>query len=126
MGGGARVVLAVVILFSVGCGKKAETTASLPPEINSAPQPATADNSGIRNANAPPVQPVTVAEGADPSATLAQLTQVLRRFSAEHRRVPKSLSELTDAGYLSALPPAPSAKQFAIDAKHVQVVLQSK
>jgi hypothetical protein len=55
---------------------------------------------------------------------LAQLTQVLRRFSAEQRQVPKSLKELVAAGYLTALPAAPAGKQFAIEPKRLQVVLR--
>src|SRR5580700_10470841 len=104
-GGWPGAVLAVAILFSAGCGRKTGTVAGTTLENNTAPQPAATANPGIRTADAPPVQPVTVAEGTDPSAILVQLTQVLRRFSVEHRRVPQSLSELTGAGYLSALPP---------------------
>lgn len=118
-------VLAGAILFSAGCGKKNVTAAPFP-ESNSAPQSAAIANPGLRNANPPQVQPVAVAAGTDPVAALAQLTQILRRFSVEHRRVPQSLSELTGAGYLSALPSPPAGQQFVIDAKHVEVVLQNK
>lgn len=72
----------------------------------------------------PPVSPAVVSSSADPAPMLAQLTQVLRRFSVEHRRVPKSLNELVAAGYLAALPAAPAGKQFAIEPKHLEVVLQ--
>jgi hypothetical protein len=61
------------------------------------------------------VTPVAIAPaGADPAPMLAQMTQVLRRFSVEHRQVPKSLNDLVAAGYLTALPAAPAGKQFAI------------
>jgi hypothetical protein len=73
----------------------------------------------------PNVTPVTVtAVGSDPGPMLAQLTQVLRRFSVERRQVPKSLDELVAGGYLTALPAAPAGKQLAIDPKHLAVVLQ--
>ena len=65
-----------------------------------------------------------VPSGPDSAPVLAQLTQLLRRFSAEHRQVPKSLNELVTAGYLTALPPAPAGKQFAIEPKRLEVVLR--
>ena len=70
-----------------------------------------------------PGQPIIVDSGADTSAVLAQLTQALRKFSFEHRRVPKSLSEVVGAGYVSGMPQAPAGKQFAVDPKRVEVVL---
>lgn len=76
--------------------------------------------------NAPRVVPVVVAESADASAQLAQLTQVVRRYGVERRRVPQSLNELITAGYLTTLPPAPAGKQFAIDGKRMQVVLANR
>ena len=53
---------------------------------------------------------------------LKELTQVVRRFGAEQRRVPKSFEELVAHGYLSRVPPAPAGKRFAID-KNLQVYL---
>lgn len=60
---------------------------------------------------------------ADATATLQELTQTLRKYSAEKQRVPASLQELVAAGYLPAIPAAPPGRQFAIDTKQVQVVL---
>jgi competence protein ComGC len=64
--------------------------------------------------------PVTAVE---PTSDLAALTQVLRRYSMERQRVPQSLAELVAAGYLKSLPAAPAGKQFAINAKKVEVML---
>ncbi len=69
------------------------------------------------------VEPVVVPPDANLETTLAQLTQALRKFSMEHRRVPKSFGEIVAAGYVSGLPQPPRGKQFAVDVKHVQVVL---
>jgi competence protein ComGC len=55
---------------------------------------------------------------------LAELTQTLRRYSAEKREVPASLDALVSAGYLSQLPQAPAGKSFAIERKDVRVVLK--
>jgi competence protein ComGC len=66
---------------------------------------------------------VVVAEGGDNAAVLASLTQALRKYSVEHRRVPKSFSEVIAAGYVNKLPPAPAGKQSGIDSKTVSVIL---
>jgi hypothetical protein len=53
---------------------------------------------------------------ADETAkTVARLTQALRKYSAEHQRVPKSLNELVAEGYLSEMPAAPPGKAFTFD-----------
>ena len=57
------------------------------------------------------------------NAALVELTQALRKYSFEHKRVPKTVGEMVAAGYLKAEPQAPPGKRFAIDAKTVQIVL---
>lgn len=109
-----------------GCGKKPKATTADGQDKSSAPEQSPANNTSPAAGNATRVVPVAVAEGADASAQLAQLTQVLRRFGVEHRRVPQSLNEVVAAGYLAALPAAPAGKQFAIDGKRMQVVLANK
>lgn len=96
-------LLAVVIAIQVGCGKK-EASAPVVPATVEAPAPANT-------------------EAADNAALLGQLTQTLRKFSAEKQRVPKTLQELTAAGYLPALPAAPAGKKFVINEKKVEVEL---
>ena len=51
------------------------------------------------------------------------MTQALRKYSAEKRRVPKTLNEVVSAGYLKTIPQPPAGKKFAIKADRVQVVL---
>lgn len=64
----------------------------------------------------------TVAAPEDDIApVLAELTQVVRKFSAEQRRVPQSLDELVSAGYLKQTPRPPVGKQFYIDVKALKV-----
>ena len=92
-------VLVAGVLFFAGCEKKPVAQTAQPP------------------AKAPAVaQP-------DLSATLGQLTQVLRKYSFEHRRVPASFGELVAAGKLGPIPAAPPGKKFTIDPKAMQVVL---
>jgi hypothetical protein len=117
--------LASGVLLPVGCSKHPPAaTANQPvPTAVSAPDnganPAPAANPNP-NLTAVTIMPA----GPDPAPMLAQLTQVLRRFSAEHRQVPKSLNELVAAGYLTALPNAPAGKQFAIEPRRLEVILR--
>lgn len=102
---GLAVLLFAAILVS--CGKKSETL-----EGTSTPTAAPAAS--------PAVTPT--APAADPSATanLSELTQTVRKFAAEQRRVPKNLEEVVSAGYLPSMPSAPAGKKLAID-KNLQV-----
>jgi hypothetical protein len=60
----------------------------------------------------------------DLTAILSELTQAVRKFSAEQRRVPASLDELVSAGYLTQLPTAPAGKKFVIDQKELKVAVK--
>jgi competence protein ComGC len=59
------------------------------------------------------------------AAVLSELTQVVRKYSVEQRRAPKSFDELVAAGYLSRVPEGPSGKKFAIN-KSLQVYLADR
>jgi len=61
---------------------------------------------------------------ADVSAILEEMTQALRKFSFEKKRLPTSIDELVTAGYLGAQPTAPGGKRFSIDPKEARVVLK--
>ena len=98
-------LLAAISAALMGCGK----TSAPPPTAAAAP--AAAEN------------PAASPEAALASA-LAELTQTLRKFSVEQRRVPASLDELVTAGYVKNMPQAPPGKKFSIDPKNLQVVLR--
>jgi hypothetical protein len=57
----------------------------------------------------------------DVTAILSELTQAVRKYSAEQRTVPKSLDELVSAGYLKQLPAAPAGKNFVIEPRELKV-----
>jgi hypothetical protein len=95
---------ALVVFLLGGCGKRTETSSG---------QPGASPGQG---------QAVSGSSAAS-DATLESLTRVVRKFSFEQRRLPKSLDEVVSAGYLNALPPPPSGKRFVLDPKTVQVVL---
>ena len=83
-------------------------------------QGATASNTEAVGADTTPASPA--ANEVQIAAILGQLTQAVRQYSVEQRRVPKSLDELVTGGYLARLPQAPTGKKFAID-KNLQVYL---
>jgi hypothetical protein len=102
----ARFLAICVLAISIGCGKQ--------PASSPTPAAATSDT------NAP-----AAADAAQMAAVLSELTQAVRRFGAEQRRVPKDLEELAANGYLSRVPPAPAGKKFAIS-KDLQVYLTNQ
>jgi hypothetical protein len=96
------------LLFVNGCHKES----AAPPQSSSSATSASV--------------PAGEGSAADETAkTLSRLTQVLRKYSAEHQRVPKSLNDLVAEGYISEMPPAPPGKAFTFDDK-LQVTLSDK
>lgn len=103
----ASLVLALLFL-AAGCHK----------ETAGVPQPSTSPNSAASPAG-------DGAAADETTKTLSRLTQALRKYSAEHQRVPKSLNELVAEGYISEMPAAPPGKAFTFDDK-LQVTLANK
>jgi hypothetical protein len=93
-----------VLLLCLGCGKSSSLPLAASVATN-AGNSAAASEAGLAN-------------------ILAELTQALRKFSAEKRQVPASLSEVVAAGYLKNLPQPPPGKAFAIDPKNLQVLVK--
>ncbi len=80
---------------------------------------------GCGKSSAPPAAASAVASSeANLANVLAELTQALRRFSVEQRKVPASLNELIAAGYIKNLPQPPPGKTFGIDPKNLQVIVK--
>ena len=88
---------------------------------------------GCGKSNSPPATKAAVdANGGSPAvgpeagvaAALEQLTQALRKFSVEQRRVPVSLNELIAAGYIPNMPQPPPGKVFGIDPKNLKVIVK--
>jgi competence protein ComGC len=59
------------------------------------------------------------------AATIADLTQAVRKFAVEQRQVPQTLDELVAKGYVNRIPAAPQGKKFVID-KNLQVHLANR
>lgn len=58
-----------------------------------------------------------------PAVDLQALTQAVRRYGAERRRVPANLEEVVAAGYIRNLPPPPRGMRYAIEPKRLEVIL---
>jgi hypothetical protein len=146
---GVFVLCGVMVGCAVaGCGKKAEPSAAKPAESSSAEaaapaaeqQTATAqttppDTVDLRGASlvataplSPGTQivPVPLTDPNNITSTLAELTQALRKYSFDQRRLPKSFSEVIAAGYVKPTPAPPPGKKFEVDAKTKQVVLVNR
>ena len=109
-----------LLMVATGCGKKppAEQTAK-PADVTAATTAAATPNP------APVLNAVVIPEAAagDNSQVLGALTQALRKYAVENKRMPKTFSEIVSAGYVRNLPAPPSGKKFEIDAKTACVVL---
>ena len=112
----ARFLTACLLVSWIGCGKH--------PSAPAQSAPAATATTPSANLPATPTQtdPALATDEANLTEVLKELTQVVRRFGAEQRRVPKSFEELVANGYLTRVPPAPAGKKFAID-KNLQVYL---
>lgn len=111
----ARLLLAGLVFscLGIGCGKQ--------PSSSAQPEPVAQQAAPPPDTGTPPGQPgETVEPQAAPS--LGELTQAVRKYAAERRRVPASLDELVAHGYLARVPPAPAGKKFVIN-KNLEVVL---
>ena len=119
-------VIALTLVFTLllgapGCGKSPESAkpaAGAPSPAQAAPAAETAPPSDVT--------PIVVSDNGDTAAALAQLTQAVRKYSFEHRKVPKTLEEVTSAGYVTAVPQPPAGKKFSFDPKKMEVVLVNR
>jgi hypothetical protein len=136
----SRVIPAsLAALFLAGCGKPSDNSSSAPASGPQAGQTANAGSAPEQRrlaGGSATTDPGTAPTGASSTAglgsgasqaelaaALGELTQALRKYSFEHRRLPKTFSEVVAAGYVKDLPQAPPGKKFEIDPKSVQVVL---
>jgi hypothetical protein len=115
----------IAVLLS-GCGKPAGTSSTrTAPEAARGQSASNLSETGAPLTANPVANPVANTETAEDklAASLAELTQALRKYSAEKQRVPKTFDELVANGYVKQVPPAPAGKKFAVDGKRLQVVL---
>jgi hypothetical protein len=140
-------VLICGALFGIGpgCGKKSETAVAAhsataadggahsnqvasTPSGSVPPSDAIDARAATAMATSPlppgtPVKPVMLTDPGNLVSTLADLTQALRKYSFEQKRLPATFQEVISAGYVSPQPTPPAGKKFEIDRKTKQVVL---
>ncbi len=124
----------VLILVS-SCGKKSQpadqnSLAQSPTVVTNAStsptDPLLVSPSPFSRPTAPPMAVQSVTVPKDATAALGVLTQAVRKFSAERRRVPANLDELIRAGYIQNVPQPPAGKKFLLDTKRLEVTLVNK
>ena len=114
-----RLLMAGLLAALVGCGKpSASPSPPAAPTVDTTPSVSTQAVTASQEVAAQP-------DEAQIAALLNDLTQAVRRYGVEQRRVPKALDELVAAGYLNRVPPAPAGKRFAIN-KNLQVYLANR
>ena len=115
--------MACLLATWIGCGR--QPTSSPPPAEPTAARDVAPTNAStaIPQGNAPTA--ATAVDEAEIAAVLNGLTQAVRKYSVEQRRVPKTLEEVAANGYLSRVPQAPAGKKFAIN-KDLQVYLATR
>ncbi len=101
------------LIWVAGCGKETPKGSS-----SGAPGSAEAISSPSTPQTEPAaVRPVVVNETGDLTLVLAQLTDAVRKYSVEKRRVPADLNEVIAAGYISGTPQVPAGKKYIINAR---------
>lgn len=135
-------LISVLVLSLVGCGKKADETATASPASRPNPPkpPPVATEAGKEAEPPPPDSPHAVVSMAVPNrpAEAAEddfkndpkdmtradaLTQCVKRFIVAYGRPPKPLEEMVEKGIVPRLPPAPQGKKYAYDEMTKRVVV---
>lgn len=114
----ARTLAVCLWVVAVGCGQAPSSPPSQPGSNSTA-----TDTAANSSPEATPAATAVPTDATQIAAVLAELTQAVRKYGVEKRRVPKSLDELVAGGYLNQVPQAPAGKRFEIDQKlQVQLV----
>ena len=114
----ARLVTAGLLAVCIGCGRQPASAPS-----SAEPKADTTLPAVVRQVD--PLATSAAPDEAQIAAVLNELTQAVRKYGVEQRRVPKTLEELVAKGYLSRVPQAPAGKRFAVN-KELQVYLANR
>ena len=111
-----RLLIVGLLSIGVGCQRQAPPSPAEPAADGAAPPAVPSPHSTRTDFSS------SALDDAQMTAVLGELTQAVRKYSVERRRVPKTLDELVVNGYLARVPEAPEGKRFAIS-KDLQVQL---
>lgn len=111
-----------------------QRTASIEAEAApAAPPPATPAPDAAAQAATPPPADVTDKMPTAPNdssltkgAVHEQLTLALHRYFENTSKMPQTFQDLVNAKYIDKMPTPPAGKTFAIDRRHLQVVIVPK
>ena len=118
-------ILAVgVLLVLPACGKKQPTTPSTVADSQANPSSQAADGAAVP-APAGTANPTEVTNPADVQGTLGLLTDAVRKYCVEQRKVPSTIEEVIAAGYIRNAPAPPPGKKFAINSRR-EVILANR
>jgi hypothetical protein len=106
------ILLLAAVAAVAGCGKKEEP--KKPADTTSSGNPLTAP---VDYLGAVGKAKTTVSKNLD----LANVSQAIKMFEAAEERLPKSLNELVEKGYLPKLPVAPQGQKLSYDANTGQI-----
>jgi hypothetical protein len=114
--------LALAIMGTAGCSKPPPSAAASP-STNATGEASVAPPTHGPGAAAVPALADAVADSGDVNATLASLSQELRKYVVRTRSVPKDFDEFAAKSHLQA-PPPPAGKKYAIQNQAVVLVKQ--
>jgi hypothetical protein len=138
------VLILAVLGFTLTACKKNEATApeAAPPPPRSAsieteaapapPPPSTPAPEAAAEATPPPTDVTDKMPTAPNDSSLAtgavhqQLTLALHRYFENNSKMPQTFQDLVTAKYIDKMPTPPPGKTFAIDRRHLQVVVVPK
>jgi hypothetical protein len=112
-------VIVAVTLFATGCHKSSAVQS--PSDDVRVTNQASAEHAAA--SEQPPLAAQPAVAQSDIALVLGHLTQAIRKYGFEQRRVPGSFNELAAAGYLKTMPEAPTGKKFAINPKSMEAIL---
>lgn len=74
----------------------------------------------------PPPAPPAAVTADEKAMTIEEMTGAVQAWVTSRGEAPKNFQEMIKAGFIRKMPEPPPGKEFAIDAKNLQVVLRDR
>lgn len=74
----------------------------------------------------PPAAPPAAVTADEKEMTIEEMTGAVQAWVTSRGEAPKNFQEMIKAGFIRKMPAPPPGKEFAIDAKNLQVVLRDQ
>lgn len=124
------IALAFLLLFLAACSRTSDSTPAPAKPASTNPPPAAASPNSTRSTIAAPVEYIGAVGAAQKSASktieLVSVQQAIQQYQAAEGKMPGSLQQLVDEGYLHRLPqmPAGTRLQFNPSTGEIRAVKQ--